>query len=58
VSLSRTDARLLDSAEGRPAFEFRRVTRRPGGRVVEYARSLYRGDRYEIEISQSRRPGG
>lgn len=58
VALSLENAGLLDTDEGRPAFEFRRVTRRPSGRVVEYARSLYRGDRYEIEISQSRPQGG
>jgi GntR family transcriptional regulator len=56
VALSAAEAELLDAAEGRPAFLFRRVTRRPTGRVVEYARSLYRGDRYDIEINQARGP--
>jgi GntR family transcriptional regulator len=58
VALSAEEAALLDAAEGQPAFLFRRVTRRPSGRVVEYGRSLYRGDRYELEISQARHPGG
>jgi len=58
VALSAAEARLLGAAEGQPAFHFRRVTRRQSGRVVEYARSLYRGDRYEIEINQARHPGG
>jgi GntR family transcriptional regulator len=58
VALSAEEAALLDAAEGQPAFLFRRVTRRPSGRVVEYGRSLYRGDRYEIEISQARHHGG
>jgi DNA-binding GntR family transcriptional regulator len=57
VALSAEEAALLDAAEGEPAFLFRRVTRRPSGRVVEYGRSLYRGDRYEIEISQARHHG-
>lgn len=58
VALSAEEAALLDAVEGQPAFLFRRVTRRQSGRVVEYGRSLYRGDRYEIEISQARHPGG
>jgi GntR family transcriptional regulator len=58
VALSPTEAAHLQTAAGQPAFLFRRVTRRPSGRVVEYARSLYRGDRYEIEISQARQAGG
>ena len=57
VALSAEEAALLDASEGQPAFLFRRVTRRPGGRVVEYGRSLYRGDRYELEITQERRLG-
>jgi GntR family transcriptional regulator len=57
VALSADEAALLDAAAGQPGFLFRRVTRRPSGRVVEYARSLYRGDRYELEMSQARRSG-
>jgi GntR family transcriptional regulator len=56
VALSAEEAALLDAAEGQPAFLFRRVTRRQSGRVVEYGRSLYRGDRYELEIHQARQP--
>jgi GntR family transcriptional regulator len=54
VALSAAEAELLETEEGQPAFLFRRVTRRPSGRVVESARSLYRGDRYELEITQAR----
>ena len=54
VALSAQDADLLDAAEGQPAFLFRRTARRPSGRVIESARSLYRGDRYELEIQQAR----
>ena len=49
---SADEAALLGVEAGAPAFLFRRVTRREGGRVLESARSLYRGDRYEIQIRQ------
>ena len=55
AALSAEDAALLHAAEGQPAFLFRRTARRPSGRVIESARSLYRGDRYELEIQQARR---
>ena len=54
VALSPEAAATLHAAEGQPAFLFRRVARRPSGRVIESARSLYRGDRYELEIHQAR----
>jgi DNA-binding GntR family transcriptional regulator len=52
VALSVEEAAHLHTGPGRPAFLFRRTTRRATGRVVEYTRSLYRGDRYEIEMRQ------
>jgi GntR family transcriptional regulator len=52
VALTAEEAALLGTDEGRPAFVFRRTTRRASGRVIEYTRSLYRGDRYEIEMRQ------
>ncbi|MFB4310400.1 GntR family transcriptional regulator [Actinomadura sp. GTD37] len=33
-----------------PAFLFERITRDAGGRPVEYVRSVYRGDRYRLEL--------
>lgn len=54
VGLSADDAAMLHAAEGQPAFLFRRIARRPSGRVIECATSLYRGDRYELEIHQAR----
>ena len=54
VALSTEDAALLHADEGQPAFLFVRSVRRPSGRVIESARSLYRGDRYELEIHQAR----
>jgi GntR family transcriptional regulator len=41
-----------------PAFVFERTTRSPEGEIVEYVRSIYRGDRYRIvtELSRPREP--
>jgi len=52
VALTATEAALLHAAEGQPALLFVRATRRADGRVIESARSLYRGDRYEIAMHQ------
>jgi GntR family transcriptional regulator len=38
-----------------PAFLFERTTRAADGRIVEYVRSIYRGDRYRL-VSDLRRP--
>jgi GntR family transcriptional regulator len=43
-----TESRLLDVPLHAPALQFERVTRDVGGRVVEFTRSIYRGDRYRI----------
>jgi GntR family transcriptional regulator len=39
-----------------PAFLFERTTRSRAGEVVEYVRSLYRGDRYRLVTELSREP--
>ena len=39
-----------------PAFLFERTTRSAGGEIVEYVRSLYRGDRYRLITELSRAP--
>jgi GntR family transcriptional regulator len=31
-----------------PAFQFERTTRSANGEIVEYVRSIYRGDRYKL----------
>ena len=38
-----------------PAFLFERTTRTEAGDVVEYVRSIYRGDRYRL-VTELRRP--
>jgi GntR family transcriptional regulator len=39
-----------------PAFLFERTTRSSAGEIVEYVRSLYRGDRYRIVTELNRQP--
>ncbi len=40
-----------------PAFLFERTTRSRAGDIVEYVRSLYRGDRYRLVTELKREPG-
>jgi GntR family transcriptional regulator len=40
-----------------PAFLFERTTRSRTDEIVEYVRSLYRGDRYRLVTELSRTPG-
>jgi GntR family transcriptional regulator len=56
VQLSATDAHLLRSEPAVPALRIERVTRTRDGEVVEFVRSLYRGDRYELHTEQHRDP--
>lgn len=42
------EAVLLGVPQYSPALLFERTTRDTGGRVIEYTRSIYRGDRYRI----------
>ncbi len=44
------DAAELGVPVGSPAFCFERTSRRADGRVVEFVRSIYRGDRYRIVV--------
>jgi GntR family transcriptional regulator len=39
-----------------PAFLFERTTRSASGEIVEYVRSIYRGDRYKLVTELNRRP--
>lgn len=56
MRLSEREARLLEVPVTQPALLCQRVTRDVTGVVVEYARALYRGDRYETH-TRLRRPG-
>ncbi|GAA4697812.1 GntR family transcriptional regulator [Nocardioides nanhaiensis] len=44
------EAALLDVTAGDPVFRFERTTRVADGRVAEFVRSTYRGDRYRIVV--------
>jgi DNA-binding GntR family transcriptional regulator len=50
------EAALLEVPEGQPGLRFRTLARDRSGVPVYYAVTLYRGDRYEIELRQVR-PG-
>lgn len=41
---------LLEVPEGSPLLATERITRDANGRVLEYARALYRGDRYDFIV--------
>jgi GntR family transcriptional regulator len=54
VSIGKAEAPLLGVAEGAPGLRFHTVARNGDGVPVYYAISLYRGDRYEIALRQTR----
>jgi GntR family transcriptional regulator len=54
IRLTEGEARLLGVSAELPALLFQRVTRDPDGAVVEYSRSLYRGDRYQVHTRHRR----
>jgi GntR family transcriptional regulator len=47
------EAQALQVRQGSPAFLFERTTRTTGNRVLEFVRSVYRGDRYRIVVEIS-----
>jgi GntR family transcriptional regulator len=55
VVVNDEEAKLLNVPVGQPAFLFQRTTHDGSGTVVEYVRSLYRGDRYEVDTHLDRR---
>jgi GntR family transcriptional regulator len=57
VRLSADEAAILQVPPDQPALLFQRLTRDPGGTPVEYVRSLYRGDRYEVHTRLERLRG-
>lgn len=44
------ESRILEVPVHSPAFLFERVSRDSEGRVVEFVRSVYRGDRYQFRV--------
>jgi GntR family transcriptional regulator len=51
------ESELLGVPLHSPAFLFERITRSISGEMVEYVRSIYRGDRYRL-VSELGRPAG
>ena len=58
VVIEAEEAVLLGVAEGQPGLRFETVTRDDAGTPVFYAVSLFRGDRYEIDLRQVRSDHG
>lgn len=48
VSLDEGDAKLLDVPTGSASLKIERISYLPSGRVVEFTRSVYRGDAYDF----------
>jgi GntR family transcriptional regulator len=60
TNLSATDAELLEVPPGAAGLRIERISYLPSGRVVEFTRSLYRGDAYDFaaELQIPPEPGG
>ncbi|MGH3498805.1 MAG: GntR family transcriptional regulator [Nocardioidaceae bacterium] len=54
VTLAPDDVALLETTPDEPAFRIERLTRDADGVLIEYAASLYRGDRYEVVMHARR----
>ncbi len=58
VGVGDAEAHLLHIEPATPALRIERVTRDGEGAVIEFVRSLYRGDRFELHTQQLRDPAG
>lgn len=58
ANLTARDATLLDVSPGTAGLRIERVSYLPSGRVVEYTRSLYRGDAYDFAVELKLAPDG
>jgi GntR family transcriptional regulator len=54
VAIDAEEATLLGVEEGAPGLRFHTLARDTVGTPAYYATSLFRGDRYEIELRQKR----
>jgi GntR family transcriptional regulator len=54
VAIEEAEAELLGVQEGEPGLRFHTLARDTRGTPAYYATSLFRGDRYEIELRQTR----
>jgi len=48
VSINASDAALLGVKQGEPMLQIERTSYLPSGRVIEFTRSVYRGDTYDF----------
>lgn len=55
VNLSEPDARLLGTPTGAAGLKIERISYLPEGRVIEFTRSIYRGDAYDF-VAELRLP--
>jgi len=60
TNLTSRDAGLLEVAVGAAGLRIERVSYLPSGRVVEFTRSIYRGDAYDFaaELQIAAEPQG
>ena len=58
ANLGARDAELLGVSEGVAGLKIERVSYLPSGRVVEFTRSLYRGDAYDFAVELKLAPEG
>ena len=58
VSLDEADAALLGVEAGSASLKIERISYLPSGKVVEFTRSLYRGDAYDFAVELKLAPDG
>jgi GntR family transcriptional regulator len=58
ATIGARDADLLGVAEGAAGLQIERLGYLPSGRVVEFTRSLYRGDAYDFTVELKLAPEG
>lgn len=58
ANLGAKDAELLNVAPGVAGLRIERISYLPSGRVVEFTRSLYRGDAYDFAVELKLAPDG
>lgn len=51
------ESEVLEVPVRSPAFLFERISRARDGRIVEFVRSVYRGDRYQLHVDLARSDG-
>ena len=58
ANLNAKDAELLGVAPGVAGLRIERISYLPSGKVVEFTRSLYRGDAYDFAVELKLAPDG